>query len=79
MTKMASDRVSEEYETYEEKLKKYFQGYTVDKNFICVALPETPEVKFSSYISMLKSKNLEFLEKNQWIFEGAAKFLDKSE
>ena len=47
MTKIASQRLTPEYETFHEKLEKKFPGYTLDDKFHVVPKTDTPRVNFA--------------------------------
>jgi len=76
MVKYSTEKLTDEYSTFSEKLKERYPGYTIDDHFAIVPLPETRTVNFKDFIELLKSKNLSKLKENRWIFEGGAKFLD---
>ncbi len=77
---IAVSRLSDEFETHAEKIQRLYPGCTFNKEDLTIVPKEgTPTVKFSEYISLLKSKVSECPEDLKWIFEGDSYYLDGKE
>ena len=81
MTLFASHRANDEYQTYVEKVNAIYPGHELDTaDFTIVPHKDAKRVKFSDYISYLKSSDDQLIENPlNWVFEGASHYLDASE
>ena len=64
------------FETFSERFRRLYPGYTLSKKMRIVALPETPVINLKQLVSIFKSKDAEVLERNKWMFDGEFRFLD---
>ena len=79
-SEIATSKLSDNFETHGEKIIRLFPGCTYNKEDLTIVPAEgTPTVKFSDYISLLKSKVDDCPETQKWIFEGHSYYLDGTE
>lgn len=79
-SEIATSRLSDDFESHSEKIARLYPGCTYNKDDLTIVPADgTPTVKFSDYISLLKSKVDECPEQFKWIFEGDSYYLDGKE